>query len=517
MAESEKKRKGFFGDVRLPVSKEYIYPAKQTFFFWVGGIGLLFLGAFFLIDVTIKEGVLISNGPLSSAHASFGANCATCHTPLENVSNDKCMVCHEKFGGDQGIYSYATHYLYRSTDFTRLTPSTNEVSCATCHSEHEGRDAVLDAVPDVMCMSCHEYGSFNDQHPEFEAIGSGIPDPANITFSHTRHVNEIISKVGETDLEKTCLYCHQSDPIGAGFEPISFDVSCASCHLTATSSTDWLPTGNNGVQTLAVLRAQRGPGTGWVDYMSPGDFQERSGRVRKRPVYHRDPWILENLKRLQGIMYPDNELASLLRASADVSPEDAHVLYEEALATLTTYADELRGIPDRSVQRSLSEIDDLMGEIRKRIRDPLSPLDETKFLLGSASLDPDIDEVTLSQYKELIDGLTQTCQKCHSVDNASIGRVSKDQSTFVRAEFNHRSHIIQSGCLDCHSKIPIREYAARDSVAAVRIDHAGIQNLPSIQLCQSCHTPKKAADSCITCHQFHPDKSQHSNLLRYLN
>ena len=83
--------------------------------FLVGGLGVLVIGVVFVFNVAVEQGGLISNGPLSSNHATFGTDCATCHTPFGAVSDDQCAVCHEKSGDDGRIHTFAAHYLYRDT------------------------------------------------------------------------------------------------------------------------------------------------------------------------------------------------------------------------------------------------------------------------------------------------------------------------------------------------------------------------------------------------------------------
>ena len=105
--------------------------------------------------------------------------------------------------------------------------------------------------------------------------------------------------------------------------------------------------------------------------------------MRKRPLYHEDPWILENLNRLRSVLYPSSGLADLLKASADVDPQDVRVLYEEALTTLRDYAEALRAQPERDVQDALDEVNQLMQLVTERLRDPYTPLDETRFSISA--------------------------------------------------------------------------------------------------------------------------------------
>jgi len=518
---ADKRNKGFFGDGVLPVAKKYLYPSSRTAGLWVGALSMLLIFGIFFYDAKERQGALVSNGPLSTHHATFGKDCSTCHTPFQEVKNDKCATCHEKYGTELGRFSFETHYLYRTSDFSRLESSPNEQPCATCHGEHQGRHVSLTDVSDEQCLTCHEFGSFNTNHPEFEFARDSLQDRGNLAFPHTVHVNELMNRKELVDVQKSCLHCHNAEEDGKNFKAIDFEKHCGSCHLTASTATPWLqttddPSSTPGVMSLETIRARSAPGTRWAYFSNPNDFDSRGERVRKRPLYHKDQWILENLKQLREALYPSAELASLLQASADVPSGNAEELYREALGTLREYAEELRSQPSREVQQELRRVEKLLGTIERRLEDPLAPLDETKFTLSPAKLNPDLTEEQVASYRETVNKLTQPCQTCHRVEQATIARVQKDQDKLIRAEFDHGDHIIHSNCLDCHNQIPIREHAAKDTRAPVSKDRAAIFNLPTIETCQSCHAEEQAPNTCISCHAFHPDKSQQSNLLQYV-
>ncbi len=512
------KRKGFFSRLRLPVAKEYVYPSPRTGMFLVGGVGALLVLGLFSANAFLQQGALVSNGPLSSNHASFGGDCQACHTPFQAVTDAKCSVCHEKYGDEVGVHTFASHYLYRSGDFTRVVPQPDEPECFACHSEHVGRDAPITQVADALCLQCHAFGSFNEDHPEFDAVADSLEDP-NLKFPHTLHVSEVSDREDLVDLEQACLYCHNADDEGRNFQPISFEQHCDACHLTTSVATPWLPVASGeaaGVLTLESLRAGGRPGSLWTYYTNPGEFQDRAGTVRKTPVYHQDRWVIENLRRLRRLLYPSTGLADLLQASGDVDERDAGKLYAEALATLRGYAEELRASPDRGVQRELAQVEELLAEVERRLRDPYAPLDETKFAVSRAGRDTSLTADEVRAFERVAGQLTQPCRQCHVVENATIVRAKADQRTLTRAEFDHSAHITTTRCLDCHNAIPIRQFHAADAVPPPERDRAEIQNLPSIETCFTCHDDGKAANTCVTCHLFHPDKSQHSNLLLYL-
>ena len=493
----------------------------------IGGIaGLLVLGyAFF--NILVQDSSFISNGPLTSNHANFEQDCAACHTSgsslteLASVTNDKCSACHEKYGDKLGVYTFAAHYIYRSGDFRRLVHSENETPCFSCHGEHLGREAKITQVKDARCLVCHEFGSFNEMHPQFEFAARQVPDNSNLKFPHVRHIKEVQKSEDLLDIEKTCLYCHNPESDGRNFQPINFERHCDACHLTTSTATPWLEIKdggrNPGVETLSTIRRRQRPGTLWSYYTNENEFTRRGNRVRKSPIYHQDPWIMENLSLARRILYPALGLVDLLRSSEDVPPRDAKLLYEEAIQTLRNYSIGLRSRPEPQIQKELVRINRYLEEVEEKLRDPYSSLDDTKFLLSTLAENPNLTRTQLDKFDSFINSLTEPCQKCHVVSNATILRVQKDQRVLRRAEFNHRDHILQRRCLECHTQIPFQEFLSTSTNVDPTRDRSEIQNIPTIEACQDCHQADQASNRCVTCHYFHPNKTQRSNLLLYLD
>ncbi len=518
MAEEHARKKGRFGRFGFPVSARYPERRRRAPLYLVGVVGALAIAGIFAFNAAFGDGTLVAGGPLSSNHAGFGTDCSSCHTPNQGVTDAKCAVCHEKFGDDLGIHSLDAHYVYRSGDYSRIRPVDEAVTCASCHAEHGGTHAAIATGTDASCASCHEFGAF-EAHPEFDVVAEQLVDIDNLRFTHTQHVIELQRREGLNDIEQACLYCHNADSEGEGFEPIAFETHCDACHLTTSTATPFLAlaSGNRpGVRTLEAIATARGAGDRWAFFANPGEYQTNGGNIRKRPVYHADPWILENLRTLRQALYPTTDLADLLVASADVDMRDAGILYDEAIQTLRVYIDELRDQPSRDIQAQLEQAGALLTQLERKLADPLRPRDETQFLVSAAELNPALSAQDVAAYETLVADLTMPCQTCHVVEKATIKRVQADQSTYLRAEFDHRAHIIQTRCLDCHGDIPIRSFAAIDSIPPVELDRAEIHNLPAVAQCQTCHTAGKASDTCATCHDFHPDTSQRSNLLLYL-
>ncbi len=511
--------KGLFSRARLSVAARYLNPAGQRRPYVLGAILTLPLMALFALSAFAGKGDLVSNGPLSSNHALFGQDCATCHQAFTSVTNARCESCHEKAGDPVKAYAFDTHYRYRSSNFDRSAASSKEAGCIGCHVEHRGRDRSITQVGDANCASCHFSGFA--EHPEFEFVAKNLRDPSNLKFEHTVHVKEVRDAREFTDIEQTCVNCHVAEDDGATFKPIAFDANCGECHLTSSTSTKPVPVlagvddERPGVLSLETIRNRQGPGTRWSFFANPNEIQQLGESVRKRPVYHADQWVMENLRFLRQRLYPTAELADLLRGSAETPPRSVTAIYEEAISTLTTRIAELRDDPSPTVQAELAELTTLLATVRQRLDDPFSPLDESRFAVSVGDQDASIVGPEREAYEQVVNDLTNPCQECHYVEQATIKAVQKDQRSLIRAEFNHRAHILHARCLDCHTQIPIKDNVASDAKATPETDNADILNDPPLATCKTCHAPKKAGDQCQTCHVFHPDKGRRSNLLRY--
>ena len=497
--------------------------------------GLLGLGilSYYLFDFFLLKSSVTASGPLSSYHAKFEKDCASCHEPFGDVTSGKCSVCHEKTGDQLGVYTFASHYVYRSGELSRVQTAApkfaaKENDCAVCHLEHQGREAIVTSVPDSYCTACHEFGSFNKNHPEFQFAAKKLADDSTLAFTHVKHVKEIVKREKLTDIERACLYCHNPQPEGKRFEMINFDTHCSACHLTGMVGTPTLKvkTAENilepGVETLEAIRNRRGPNTAWAFNVNPNEFQLKPGnRLVKSPVHHEDPWVLENLKSIQRALSPDRGFAELLKTAGGNSTPNKKAasteIYREAIQTLQDYAAGLRGRPEPEVQKELVKIDSLLKVARHKLqRQPILNGD-AKFVWPAAKMNPNLEATQIAGLNDLAAALTEACRECHTVEHAAILRVQKDQQILQRAEFNHRAHIVQRRCLDCHTEIPIVAATAGAATVTSAQDHAAIQNIPGIENCRACHNAGETSNRCVTCHTFHPNKVNRSSLLLYLD
>ena len=523
--------KGTYGKVGLPVAKTYVYPRPRgRLLMLAAALGLL-TAVVLAGNVAFQRSSLISNGPLSSAHANLETNCAACHTSFETVSNEKCAACHESPSDRLGVYTFNAHYVYVSGDRTRAAVHDGETACVACHVEHTGRDVALAAVSDSRCAACHGFDSLGDGHPQFDFAAEGIPDDQDLTFTHIAHVERVLDRRDLDDLEVACLACHIPTRDGRQFQPIDFDLQCVSCHLgadiqsaeleihepeTPIVSADGTEVALQlGVETLETIRERQGPGELWTRSVSSAAFSVENGFVAKFGIDHKDRWITHNLRRLRRALYPGGGLDDLLvssgRLPANTPGGDRRLLYDEALATLREYADGLRGRNEPFVQDELAEIERQLADVDRRLRAPSTVLNDARFRVGplDARLTPDqVDQI--DEFARLV---AEPCTGCHTVEHATIARVQQDQRVLRRARFDHRAHVLQRGCLDCHQSIPFVEYFDDPDSRDPAVDPVGLQNLPRLEQCQQCHTPRLASDRCVTCHDFHPDERRLSRLI----
>ena len=520
--------KGSFGEACLPTAKEYVYPRSRNRIVWLGAGLATLVGIVLAANLGFGAGDFVANGTLSSAHAVLDTRCAECHVPFEGVRNQACSSCHERFGDALGAYTFNAHYVYVSGDRTRAFGRENEVTCAACHREHGGRRTdLLAPVSDARCASCHGIDEFGDEHPEFAFAAEATPDDAGLSFPHVRHVDLVLDDRDSENVEIACLACHEPTADARAFQPIHFDAACGDCHLGSGDESAELPVQpagrplvraaedglalTLGVETLETVRARMGPGEQWAASMSAAHFDVDDGVVVKTGIIHADPWILHNLRRLRRIIYPSGGLADLLVASADVAPSDERELYDEALSTLRSYADGLRGRDEDWVQAALLEFDRLTGSLERRVSDPNTTLNDTRFRLSAR--DPRLTDAQLDRIDDFAAEVAQPCTVCHSLERATIRRVRQEQQVLRRARFDHGAHVIQRGCTDCHTRIPFSDHLGAEEPIDPALDNAAIQNVPTIATCRQCHRPDAAADRCITCHEFHPDRDVHFRLL----
>jgi hypothetical protein len=147
---------------------------------------------------------LVMPGPVVEGHAEIEDECAACHKPFQKASqNALCRDCHEDIDAD----------IRESTGFHGLSSEVAAGKCATCHTDHVGRDA------DIVEL---DESSFNHDLTDFHLMGAHRL--LECTSCHTpgkRH----------RDAPATCIDCHAEDDVHEG----RLGTACTDCH----NESDW--------------------------------------------------------------------------------------------------------------------------------------------------------------------------------------------------------------------------------------------------------------------------------------
>ncbi len=539
----------------LPVSRHYIAQVSRKGMVLFGCIlGAVFL-TYFFFDAAYNKNSFISSGVLSSGHANLQKKCDSCHNPGHSVADALCSGCHEKTS-IHDIYGFNSHYIYRSQSADRVSPEAlnkhagKEMSCSSCHVEHRGKEANISLVSDKKCLSCHEFGAFNQDHPEFDFAKSGDPDDSTLLMTHIRHTAFVLKetkgissidalfqslKIKTMDFthffEEACLYCHTPDSDGKSFQNINFEKHCARCHLKADAIVQGLPVFNPvlpeqaGVETIRQLQFRGGPGLSWAFSANPNLTYTEDGEVTKNSIYHKDPWIMENLRQIRKKLFPGTGLFDLLDTSGEVTQQRVDTLYNQAIRQLQSQTNELQNRSE--LKGELGKINILLDKARQQLQKPLSARSKARFQFPFNKTNQRLSESQRATFLQLAVDLTAEggpqCRKCHIVANASVARVSAAQGVLINSEFNHRAHVLEKRCLECHTEIPITENIMKMAVenyatfkekfsSIYHVDRAETQNIPKLLTCQKCHSDEKVSNSCTTCHKFHPNKRYRSSL-----
>ncbi|SDH14000.1 MULTISPECIES: cytochrome c3 family protein [unclassified Duganella] len=190
-------------------------------------------------------------GTLSASHQPFGLDCKSCHSkPFQQVQDKDCLACHKGIGN-------------HVADKVASMPALHETRCATCHRDHQGAEGLVSQNRRYIgagCASCHgdlesklpgtqvaNVKDFAKAHPQFRVQvaasettfvrlrQSSVPiTQANtLKFPHDIHVaaGGIAGPNGKTRLE--CASCHRPNAGNDGFERVSMQRDCQSCHTLA--------------------------------------------------------------------------------------------------------------------------------------------------------------------------------------------------------------------------------------------------------------------------------------------
>jgi hypothetical protein len=407
-----------------------------------------------------------TSGPLSSAHAVFGDQCALCHTQgasySAGVSDSSCLSCHNA----------PAH-----TPLQAFTPA-----CSSCHVEHRGRPRLAETA-DSGCTQCHaalkvlqgtprydpHISSFDHKHPQFAALRPGQSDPGTINLNHYRHLQPTV--------QMDCYDCHR--PLNTT-DPWPYSVAAIQ-----PASQQPIMVGQADAQQRKRRSIEAGPGA----YMTTIKYVNQCAACHTLQF---DPFI--------QIPAPHDK------------PEIVHAFIVQTLTAFIAQHPEAINIrpndlpPDGVQPEGMMPADD-----NTERRHFASPIQQSGGLQPQRSMMPSPGTSTLppASAQEWVRQRTVTaerllwkknCQKCHIVTQEEGDALPTYVKAiipvrwFPNAEFDHESHRMMK-CTSCHGDIPQSKKTSDI-------------NIPGIETCRNCHEQRgpaagAAEGRCFECHSYH--------------
>jgi len=138
----------------------------------------------------------------------------TRHSPTSiQDRDDSCLACHQ--GGKRVLWSNSAH-------------ADSEVTCASCHKVHVGRDAVRSkATQAEVCFTCHKEQRAQMRRPSRHPIEEG---KVGCSDCHNPHGTAGPKMLVRDNVNDTCYQCHMEKrgPFVRSHEPVQED--CSICH-----------------------------------------------------------------------------------------------------------------------------------------------------------------------------------------------------------------------------------------------------------------------------------------------
>jgi hypothetical protein len=319
-------------------SKDLLYPNRGRRLVTIGVLSAAVVFAGSTLLYLAGQRAVWSPGDVSAHHARIDLKCAQCHTTGSQVESLRCERCHDPSGSDRMLHS--AHVLMGSGD-RRLADSADPLECATCHLDHRGREFAMTAVDDRECASCHAFRGLRG-HPEFAAVRAQATAGVGIDFDHDRHIVEAQKARGDA-----CATCHEQTADRRGFQPMSFDRQCASCHLKNglfESETDFV------APELMLLPSEVPPGI--VRGSTPIIRTNPRGNRQATGFRHRDPWMLYNAARLRRSIDREGDESERLALRARIQ-------YLQQLET----APPPRTVPPAEIEAAMAALRDEIASI----------------------------------------------------------------------------------------------------------------------------------------------------------
>jgi len=446
------------------------------------------------------------SGPVSSSHQIHKNDCRACHTrvgqPLvrlvtlsesaHSVQNESCQVCHTGWS---------------SFDHHDLMVRDNVQYCVVCHREHSGQP--LSQVTHRLCATCHvdlittdgshTFASHIDRfnnHPEF-AVRRALPPGADddLVPGEKHSVHTLARRVGDQWRDKAALRFNHAVHLTRDGVLMPFEGQDADADTSGSES---------GESTAGDLSSGESAGARYSRLTCTSCHQPQSDGAYMQPIHYE-----QHCAKCHPIQY--SEMLSSggrpLRHGIELD-----TVLVDARARLERFAEQ---------------------EYRRRAADPDAPAAELPRLPGkrpetaAAEGDPaQWQRQFVAQYEPRLQRtIMHGCSHCHYFVEGDEGRAAQvipprlPARWMPHSRFRHDKHLGYA-CVVCHDPAYLDKTdellrtegstTRADEQRLIVSDSTGDILMPSIAVCQKCHTDKAGADrwgqaetDCIECHRYH--------------
>lgn len=287
-------------------------------------------------NAPVTPGESWNAGEMSPGHQALSMQCHTCHQrPFQPVADAACRSCHK---------DVANHI----ADATLHGKVFRDMRCSSCHLDHRGRKGLVRHDPQ-QCVACHgriksrnpqtklsNVRDFSTDHPPFRLslrVGPGpdgvrrvrqtdqqaLVEKSGLKYSHEVHFDKALIEVAASGTVRdiVCEDCHKLDAAGAGFEPMSMNMTCqqSKCHalnFTPREEGRQIPHSSvrNVMTTLREFYASQAIGKRY----SRGEMFDGLGRARG--------WAATQAERNAKVLFTETGEGTCLECH-EISPGDS--------------------------------------------------------------------------------------------------------------------------------------------------------------------------------------------------
>ncbi len=492
--------------------------------------GLVFIIAVLIVLLTLFVGVdpklksavnpaAIDAGNLSSVHAGFTAEdgCASCHVNAPHQAggwllsafgasdtSGKCVECH-RFEGP----AMRAHNVEKTKNPKYAGAAMqDQVSCASCHTEHKGSNVKLSQVDDTACAGCHKpaFDHFEKGHPAFSKNFSSSR-PTNVFYDHAAHgqdyfVNPKHLKGAGRDAKlaamakSDCTTCHSVDDKTREMKMKTYDQVCAGCHQNQVKERE-----------LVLLQPEQLTAAASSMLNLPRDGDEEANTTALKKLW--SGMAAEGRSALAKHV-PEKLIAGLgndvaRKAGAAWSKGGDLEPLDDPAAPGWSAGENSEGNPSL-FYRANKHTDPVLMAWMEHLRAGMKDKDADKRAMAKEAMAEFLDKQTGPG----------ACGKCHAAGLRSVadGKPGSEWQYAAPSKpalplYSHAKHLNVgnpgANCASCHqldagSKYPKYFTAKVVPANTYESNFAGIAK----ETCVSCHKEGKVDASCQTCHAYHP-------------